>query len=29
VGGAPMVWCYGYGGGKIETWLSDGKTDQD
>jgi hypothetical protein len=24
-----MVWWYCYGGGEIETWLSDGKTDQD
>jgi hypothetical protein len=28
VGGVPMVWCSGYGGGKIEIWLSGGESGQ-
>jgi hypothetical protein len=28
VGGAPMTWCSGSGGGKIETWLSGGESGQ-
>jgi hypothetical protein len=28
VGRAPMMWCFGYWGGKMETWLSGGESDQ-